>query len=452
MKFIQFGCWNQNKCIIVNPNANPLSNVMYNLNSYISKQGDIDFLIVSGDNYYTEKKVNKEKEKEKIIHREDLISGLDCLPKNIKEINMILGNHDLETQKKEKPNLYLEDVSPEKLEKRGQCNTLNYEQGFIRNSAPNINYDFFISKYDRESQTLILMIDTSIYDDDDVDDMIPCYKYMTNFIKESDGIIEIRRKQEELIMHELKQSREIRNIIISGHHPLMYYKLKVNEKKPEKTKFDIIHPFPSLIELLIKIYLKVQELQQQQQQQKQQQNVAYYYLCADLHLYQQGKVLIPISSANDIDGEQMIINQYIVGTGGTELDKNPFSHEYDKISDGRIKNIKDGINKDKYEIKKNEIALTMHTNYVMTPSDVIMSNTNYGHGFLECTLDSSNPRPLFNFILVPPPSQTIQQQMTLLGGDGTKKYKKKKMGQRKKGFKKSNKKRTKKNSKRKSRY
>ena len=61
---------------------------------------------------------------------------------------MILGNHDLETQKEENPNLYLEDVSPEKLELRGQCNTLNFEQTFIRDSlANNINYDFFISKY-----------------------------------------------------------------------------------------------------------------------------------------------------------------------------------------------------------------------------------------------------------------------------------------------------------------
>ena len=246
MKFIQFGCWNQKKCMIGNPEANPLSNVMYNLNSRITTQGDIDFLIVSGDNYYTEKRVNEKKEKEKIIHQENLISGLNCLPKNI-EVNMILGNHDLETQKEENPNLYLEEVLPEKLEIRGQCNTLNFEQAFIRNSSPNINYDFFISKYDRESQTLILMIDTSIYDDEDINDMLPCYKYMSNF-KTTDGVVELRGKQEELIMRELtQQSREIRNIIISGHHQLMYYKLKINEKKPDKTKFDIIHPFPTLI-------------------------------------------------------------------------------------------------------------------------------------------------------------------------------------------------------------
>ena len=40
--------------------------------------------------------------------------------------------------------------------------------------------------------------------------------------------------------------------------------------------------------------------------------VNYNYLCADLHLHQEGYVKI-----ND-----MVINQYIVGTGGTKLDDN----------------------------------------------------------------------------------------------------------------------------------
>jgi hypothetical protein len=37
----------------------------------------------------------------------------------------------------------------------------------------------------------------------------------------------------------------------------------------------------------------------------------YYYLCADLHLYQQGTIKID---------DKMVIEQYIVGTGGAELD------------------------------------------------------------------------------------------------------------------------------------
>ena len=40
--------------------------------------------------------------------------------------------------------------------------------------------------------------------------------------------------------------------------------------------------------------------------------IHYNYLCADLHLHQEGYVNI-----ND-----MVINQYIVGTGGTKLDDN----------------------------------------------------------------------------------------------------------------------------------
>ena len=40
----------------------------------------------------------------------------------------------------------------------------------------------------------------------------------------------------------------------------------------------------------------------------------YYYLCADLHLYQEGKITL---KAGD---KTMVIHQHIVGTGGTELD------------------------------------------------------------------------------------------------------------------------------------
>ena len=75
----------------------------------------------------------------------------------------------------------------------------------------------------------------------------------------------------------------------------------------------------------------------------------------------------------------------------------------------------------------------MYTNYVMTPDDIAISNANYGHGFLECTL---SPRPSFNFILVSSPS--AQAPITALGGSRrkrqTKKYKKykKKKGSMKK--------------------
>jgi hypothetical protein len=43
--------------------------------------------------------------------------------------------------------------------------------------------------------------------------------------------------------------------------------------------------------------------------------VNYFYLCADVHLYQEGNIVIKID-----DIPTMKIQQYIVGTGGTELD------------------------------------------------------------------------------------------------------------------------------------
>ena len=45
-------------------------------------------------------------------------------------------------------------------------------------------------------------------------------------------------------------------------------------------------------------------------------NVNYFYLCADVHLYQEGNIVIKIDEM-----PKMKIQQYIVGTGGTELDK-----------------------------------------------------------------------------------------------------------------------------------
>ena len=45
------------------------------------------------------------------------------------------------------------------------------------------------------------------------------------------------------------------------------------------------------------------------------EDVKFYYLCSDLHLYQTGTVTMETDRS-----EKMVIEQYIVGTGGTELD------------------------------------------------------------------------------------------------------------------------------------
>ena len=88
----------------------------------------------------------------------------------------------------------------------------------------------------------------------------------------------------------------------------------------------------------------------------------YYYLCSDLHLYQEGVVTL---------NNNMRINQYIVGTGGTELDP---------ASIGRGMDPKPQPPGTEYEMK-NEIT---------------------EYGFLECTIDENDENKVkFKFIFAP---------------------------------------------------
>lgn len=391
MKFLQFGCWNQLKekegrCDITNP-INPISRVMKKLKEY-SEEDNTDFIIVSGDNYYTEK-MEEDGLKKKTIHPEQLISGFQCLPPDI-EINMILGNHDLETQTK-KDNLYLSSeaavaaseaavaLAPTKEKK--DCFILQTELKELPN-LPNIKYNFFLSKYDAATQTLILMVDTSMYVDDpeDIEDMLPCYKYIIDGHEYS--IAEIRQKQKELIAIEIeKYKNTITKIIISGHHPIISYKLKVSEKDPKKTKFGFVEGL-----LLFTTLLKEIKQMMMLNKEKEEEEIKYYYLCADLHLYQKGTVIL----YDDEKKEEIRIEQYVVGTGGTELDPNPFDPQYNSIK-GRISDAEtNGI------IYENEMD---KNKYIMSPADVIESNANYGHGFLAADIQKEEEdKPNFKFI------------------------------------------------------
>lgn len=324
--FIHFGCWNNGLCD-KNKGINGVSKVMNKLNKYVNTRQNINFISIAGDNYYPEK-IKKEKEKEKsgkkekekekskkkegdkikIIHTNELVSGFNCLPDNVK-INMILGNHDLETNTQNKQQLYIEDEN--QMEDMNNCFILNTEITKARkkpiNEARKKHINFVLQKtYELSVNTLIIMIDTSMYEDDAIN-YIPCYNEyfqkngvidlpITNIIDlqnmQQKYIIDLQKLQRENILHKLEElNKTYSNIIIIGHHPITGWK--------EKNKNNIlIHPPIEFIELLMSIY-------------KKHPSSKYYYLCADLHLYQQGTIKID---------DKMVIEQYIVGTGGAELD------------------------------------------------------------------------------------------------------------------------------------
>ena len=320
---------------------------------------------------------------------------------------MILGNHDLETQTK-KGNLFIsaaDNVSAadtaatsdagEKKED-GNCFILQSE---LANLLSNIKYDFFISKYDEISQTLILMLDTSMYDTDDNMSMLPCYQYIINGRKYS--IAELIEEQRKRVIEEINKYK-FNKLIISGHHPIYSYKLKYTS---EKKKYEVVEGFPLFIELLIEINRIINN-----------PAMNYYYLCADLHLYQKGKVIL--------DDGKMVINQYVTGTGGTELDPNPFDPKYGDAK-GRMHN-EGGV-----------VAMMDKDKYIMTADDIRESNEKYDYGFLQVEIIGGGEEPRFNFIKARQQALVSAEQAS----GGRKTNKKRKTNNNKKKKRKTNKKR-----------
>lgn len=286
--FIHFGCWN-------NLDKGCLKNVMNRLNErLLNTSTPIDFLTVAGDNYYTIKELYNG-EKKKIIIPEQMNLGFDYLPKDI-DIYMMLGNHDLETNTGQH-NFFINNL--ENPVSENDCKIIEYENIAV---GENRNIDYKLSHEKMlKNGTLVLMIDTSMYESI-TELFLPCYR---SFLKNDSITIEILQSQQlEFIKETItKYNDEIKNLIIIGHHPIIGLKLKNNKSK---TVQEIIN-FDDVLKVVYELL---------------QNNVNYFYLCADIHLYQSGNISLKI------DGESnMNIQQYIVGTGGTNLDKCPILSE-----------------------------------------------------------------------------------------------------------------------------
>jgi len=273
--FINFGCWNKNGC--------KEGSGLYQVSELLKNKeyNDVDFFIVNGDNYYQQK--NKE-EKTKTIIVDDLVNGFNCLntSANGKEVFLLMGNHDIEPA--------------------NECKTIKEEKKYTNNDKPNIHFpnDLTMFKEIPEQNTLIIMIDSNLYTGDN----LQCYR---NIIEEGlpendeELIVFLQETQEGLIKKQLDK-KNYKNIIICAHHPLIGFK---NQKiKNGKAKGGIDTYDAGLYRLLYHII--------------QPHALHFYYLCADIHNYQQG--IVKIKGPDDDDDKFMEINQYISGTGGADLD------------------------------------------------------------------------------------------------------------------------------------
>lgn len=339
-KFIQFGCWNN-----INKDG-CLKNVMKKLNEYVTDVKQ-DFIVVTGDNYYPQKEKNKDKdkdtdtdkdknkdkktepvvkekkekkatvygepvgEKKKIIMLNDIDYGFQLLPKNI-PIYTILGNHDLERFDEDKKNLFVDGLDASRREENRRCEIVTKQIETIK-TLPNISYDFFKS-VKLANNTLLLMIDTSIYENiTDSNKYLPCYQKFAELnsvalpIANAESIDTLRAYQLTKIQEAI-ETNSFSNIIMTGHHPIQQLKLKKGEDKI----FTDIEDFKVVLQEIYRLT----------------PNSKFYYLCSDLHLYQEGTIHLPV------DASIMEIKQYIVGTGGTELDPMPLGNIGNAIYDG----------------------------------------------------------------------------------------------------------------------
>lgn len=257
MDFIHFGCWNNTEGNVIN--------VINFLKKY-TKENKIDFINIAGDNYYPQK-IKKDGIKEKIFNYDNFKIGFELLNQIDIEKNMIFGNHDI---------LDFKD-----------CNSLIKQQEL---KTFNI-YNQFMSK--NIGDTIIFYLDSTVYElyeEDDKDIGNTCYNFIYPQFKTIKNIIYF---QFEYVKYKLRES-SYKNIIFTFHHPI--FTGYVSKKGVLKSGY-----LEKLKDFYVKLYNLVKD-----------KNV--YHLCADTHFYQNGIIEITI------EDKKLLINQYIVGTGGTLLD------------------------------------------------------------------------------------------------------------------------------------
>jgi hypothetical protein len=234
---------------------------------------------------------------------------------------------------------------------------------------------------DFSTNTKIIFIDTSIYDDNKIKEYIECYKSVDNTYETIDIIKEKQNDFIKNVVKNIEQNPNINNIIIAGHHPLAYLKIKDKSKDTTKdttkdtskdtskdiTKDTTQDTYKDLKFEILSKHLNDLLFNDIYSQLKNRSNMNYYYLCADLHQYQSGNIEI----TNSINSDSMNIKQYIVGTGGAKLD--PYNSKL---------------------ITPNQEYEKLNIKYKMNEDDIINSCSE--NGFLQCIQDKNNI--IFKFI------------------------------------------------------
>ena len=316
-RFIHFGCWNNSGCDstvgAVQSTDTALTRVIKQIKKNItSSRFQPEFITVAGDNYYPIiKKDPITKVKSKTLDEDDLLSGFECLPKDLKKY-LLLGNHDLEA------------LSNAKSNPTSVCQILDMQKDIESDPTNNFEMDNlkspFILNAKLTDSTIVIMIDTSMYSNEDksLKKVEECYQRLfeihglDNPNKDTiKNVRELQKKRVEAFVDTLNVTAgRLKNIIVIGHHPLMCFKTdEVKDKNTgTKTKETETLSWNELNNLYFNsIYSKL----------KKNKRINYFYLCADLHQYQVGDIHMS-NKAESTDA--VMIKQFVVGTGGSQLE------------------------------------------------------------------------------------------------------------------------------------
>ena len=313
-RFIFFGCWNNKGCdkgAMADPKT-PLTKTIEKIGALLTPTTpqSPSFLIVAGDNYYPTD-AGKDCVKKKKYDEDKLRSGFECLDELDIETFLLLGNHDVE-----KLGTDVEGIDPTK-----GCAVIEFQKGRYIDSSPTTNpkIQLFNFKGDKLMQkpvgtnTMIIMFDSTIYDFDGEEEgkkYLDCYAKILPGIESIESIRKKQAKQRDETIKQLNKDNKYTTLIFSCHHPILSARLKKGKFKEaiRKQIADFLLPFTA-----IKTVTK------------------FILLCADDHLVQYSTLTI---------SGKMTIEQYIVGTGGAELDKLEGPYE-DKCDKGKVEVIGD---------------------------------------------------------------------------------------------------------------
>uniref|UniRef100_A0A6C0I957 Calcineurin-like phosphoesterase domain-containing protein n=1 Tax=viral metagenome TaxID=1070528 RepID=A0A6C0I957_9ZZZZ len=350
-RIINFGCWNQDATYTTDEDKNP--DFPRVIESIVEQNGNI--IIVNGDNYY-----QPEENKEKFVIPSQITAGLDILysatqkstpPPEI--IYLLTGNHDLE---KTRPVSNTSSSEP-------ICETILIEKRFADGKNITLPTELVMFKIVDmgASKTLIIMIDTNMYADENLE----CYDElftvkMTNTSSRESIIAELQQRQINVINEYMRLNPgPYSNVICCGHHPLACFK---KQKKVEKEgKIKIKGGFEAYSDAFYSLFWN-------NIKQFGNEITRYYYLCSDYHSYQEGTIII------DVGSSIMTIQQYIVGTGGTDLDE-----PYDGIQLNKDGTTIEGIYRNKKDIIITESvpqasAETKTLEYIVNPLEYKKEN------------------------------------------------------------------------------